>query len=63
MLGIFLYLRIAFKVESLTFSIIGSKSKYWDYFPKLYSCFRGNVKVKLDLSNYPTKPDIKYNRY
>ena len=29
MLGCFLYLRIAFKVGSLTFSIIGSKSEYW----------------------------------
>ena len=30
MLGCFLYLRIAFKVGSLTFSIIGSKSEYWE---------------------------------
>ena len=30
MLGCFLYLRIAFKVESLTFSLIGSKSKCWE---------------------------------
>ena len=30
MLGCFSYLRIAFKVGSLTFSIIGSKSEYWE---------------------------------
>ena len=30
MLHCFLYLRIAFKVGSLTFSIIGSKSEYWE---------------------------------
>ena len=30
MLGCFLYLRIAFKVRSLTFSIIGSKLQYWE---------------------------------
>ena len=30
MLRCFSYLRIAFKVGSLTFTIIGSKSEYWD---------------------------------
>ena len=30
MLGWILYLRTAFKVASLTFSIIGSKSEYWE---------------------------------
>ena len=30
MLGCFSYLRIALKVGSLTFSIIGSKSEYWE---------------------------------
>ena len=30
MLGCFLYLRIAFKVASLTFSLIGSKPEYWE---------------------------------
>ena len=29
------------------------------YFPKLYKNFRGNVKVKLDLSSYATKLDLK----
>ena len=29
MLGCFLYSRIVFKIASLTFSIIGSKSEYW----------------------------------
>ena len=30
MLGCFSYLRIPFTVGSLTFSIIGSKSEYWE---------------------------------
>ena len=30
MLGCFLYLRIVFKVRSLTFFIIGSKSEHWE---------------------------------
>ena len=30
MLGCVLYLRITFRVGSLTFSIIGSKSEYWE---------------------------------
>ena len=30
MVGCFSYLRITFKVASLTFSIIGSKSEYWE---------------------------------
>ena len=29
------------------------------YFPKLYSRFGGNVKVKLDLSNYAAKSHLK----
>ena len=29
------------------------------YFPKLYRSFRGNINVKVDLSNYATKADIK----
>ena len=29
------------------------------YFPKLYKSFGRNVKVKVDLSNYATKADIK----
>ena len=29
------------------------------YFPKLYEPFGGNIKVKVDLSNYATKTDIK----
>ena len=29
MLGCFMFLRIAYKIGSLTFSIIGSKSEYW----------------------------------
>ena len=29
------------------------------YFPKLYETFGGNINVKVDLSNYETKPDIK----
>ena len=29
------------------------------YFPKPYEIFGGNVKVKVDLSNYAAKADIK----
>ena len=29
------------------------------YFPKLYRSFGGNINVKVDLSNYATKADIK----
>ena len=30
-----------------------------EYFPKLYEPFGGDVNVKVDLSNYATKTDIK----
>ena len=30
------------------------------YFPKPYEAFGGNINVKVDLSNYATKSDIKY---
>ena len=29
------------------------------YFPKPYSPFSGNINVRVDLSNYATKADIK----
>ena len=29
------------------------------YFPKLYEPFGGDISVKVDLSNYATKADIK----
>ena len=29
------------------------------YFPKLYQAFGGDINVKVDLSNYATKADIK----
>ena len=29
------------------------------YFPKPYESFSGDINVKLDLSNYATKADIK----
>ena len=29
------------------------------YFPKPYEPFRGGINVKIDLSNYETKADIK----
>ena len=29
------------------------------YFPKPYEAFGGDIKVKVDLSNYAAKPDIK----
>ena len=33
------------------------------YFPKLYQAFGGDINVKVDLSNYPTKADIKNISY
>ena len=33
--------------------------KMSQYFPKLYEQFGGDVNVKVDLSNYATKADIK----
>ena len=33
------------------------------YFPKPFKSFGGNVNVKIDLSNYATKPDIKNISY
>ena len=30
------------------------------YFPKPYESFSGDINVKVDLSNYETKTDIKY---
>ena len=29
------------------------------YFPKPYETFSGNINVKVDLSNYATKTDIR----
>ena len=29
------------------------------YFPKPYNFFEGNINVKVDLSNYATKTDLK----
>ena len=34
--------------------------KISQYFPKSYEPFGGNINVKVDLSNYATKSDIKY---
>ena len=33
--------------------------KISQYFPKLYEPFRGDINVKVDLSNYATKADLK----
>ena len=33
--------------------------KLSQYFPKPYKSFEGNISVKVDLSNYATKSDIK----
>ena len=33
--------------------------KMSQYFPKPFRSFRGNINVKVDLSNYATKADIK----
>ena len=30
------------------------------YFPKPFRSFEGNINVKVDLSNYTTKTDLKY---
>ena len=30
-----------------------------EYFPKMFRSFGGNINVKVDLSNYATKADIK----
>ena len=30
-----------------------------EYFPKSLRSYRGNIKVKIDLSNYATKTDLK----
>ena len=40
-------------------SIIPSYSKMSQYFPKPYEPFGGDINVKVDLSNYATKTDIK----
>ena len=29
------------------------------YFPKTYEAFGGNINVKVDLSNYATKADLR----
>ena len=29
------------------------------YFPKLFKSFGGNINIKVDLSNYVTKTDLK----
>ena len=36
-----------------------SCTKMIQYFPKPYELFGGDVNVKVDLSNYATKADIK----
>ena len=33
--------------------------KMSQYFPKPFGSFGGNINVKVDLSNYATKPDLK----
>ena len=33
--------------------------KMSQYFPKLFKCFGGNINIKVDLSNYATKTDLK----
>ena len=36
--------------------------KMSQYFPKRYKRFGGDINVKIDLSNYATKPDLKNAR-
>ena len=33
------------------------------YFPKPFRIFEENINVKVDLSNYTTKPDLKHVTY
>ena len=33
--------------------------KYFQYFPKPFRSFGGNINVKVDLSNYATNTDLK----
>ena len=36
-----------------------SRIKMSEYFPKLFRSFGRNINVKVDLSNYATKTDLK----
>ena len=36
-----------------------SRIKMSQYFPKPFRSFGGNINVKVDLSNYATKTDLK----
>ena len=53
-------------IDKKRFSILSYMFKTWlhliemsQYFPKPYEPFGGNINVKVDLSNYATKGDIK----
>ena len=46
-------------VSSYVFKTRFHLIKMNQYFPKLYKRFGGNSNVKVDLSNYATKADIK----
>ena len=40
-------------------SIVGLIQKMSQYFPKPYEPFKGDINIKVDLSNYATKADLK----
>ena len=49
-------------IVHLIAGLIKEASKYIkmsQYFPKPYEPFRGDINVKVDLSNYTTKTDLK----
>ena len=43
----------------LTVGLINDTQKMIQYFPKSYEPFGGEINVKVDLSNYATKTDLK----
>ena len=49
--------------DTIIHLIAGLIKKTWykmiQYFPKPFRSFRGNINVKVDLSNYATKTDLK----
>ena len=40
-------------------TLIGSLIKMSQYFPKPFRSFGGNINIKVDLSNYAMKTDLK----
>ena len=46
-------------VHKILATLIEDIFKMSQYFPKPYKSFGGNIKMKVDLSNYATKLDLK----